>query len=159
MILEVKFASNKLPWIVNMVMHNDALLMTIYNGYFTQWLRITQLRNESQSQTFWRNNMSIFGKLCFRQTVRSAKYPFGKTSVRQNVFRQSVRVPVFQACYMAYSSPILNKVKSCMWITTKISSANDCIRACNVILVSTCKYISCLLIYISNKLKYLGNQP
>ena len=56
-----------------------------YNGYFTQWLRITQLRNESQSQTFLRNNISIFGKLSFRQTVRSAKCPFGKMSVRQNV--------------------------------------------------------------------------
>ena len=83
--------TNKLP-IVNMVMHchrpimQCALLMNInYNGYFTQWLRITQLRNESQSQTFLRNNISIFGKLSFRQTVRSAKCPFGKISVRQNV--------------------------------------------------------------------------
>ena len=83
--------TNKLP-IVNMVMHCQrpimqcALLMNInYNGYFTQWLRITQLRNESQSQTFLRNNISIFGKLSFRQTVRSAKCPFGKMSVRQNV--------------------------------------------------------------------------
>ena len=81
-----------------MVMHSQrpimqcALLMNInYNGYFTQWLRITQLRNESQSQTFLRNNISIFGKLSFRQTVRSAKCPFGKTSVRQNVRRQNVR--------------------------------------------------------------------
>ena len=89
--------TNKLP-IVNMVMHCQrpimqcALLMNInYNGYFNQWLRITQLRNESQSQTFLRNNISIFGKLSFRQTVCSAKCPFGKTSVRQNVRRQNVR--------------------------------------------------------------------
>ena len=100
--------TNKLP-IVNMVMHCQrpimqcALLMNInYNGYFTQWLRITQLRNESQSQTFLRNNISIFGKLSFRQNVRSAKRPFGKTSVgkmsvRQNVFRQNVfRQSVFR---------------------------------------------------------------
>ena len=83
--------TNKLP-IVNMVMHCQrpimqcALLMNInYNGYFTQWLRITQLRNESQSQTFLRNNISIFGKLSVRQNVRSAKRPsakcpFGKMS-------------------------------------------------------------------------------
>jgi hypothetical protein len=84
-------------------------------------LRITQLRNESQAQTFWRNNIFIFGKLSIRQTVRSAKCPFGKMSVRQNVrsakwpsakcpfgkmssvrqsvfrqsvFRQNVRVPI-----------------------------------------------------------------
>ena len=100
--------TNKLP-IVNMVMHCQrpimqcALLMNInYNGYFTQWLRITQLRNESQSQTFLRKNISIFGKLSFRKNVRSAKRPFGKTSVgkmsvRQNVFRQNVfRQSVFR---------------------------------------------------------------
>ena len=107
--------TNKLP-IVNMVMHCQrpimqcALLMNInYNGYFTQWLRITQLRNESQSQTFLRNNISIFGKLSFRQTVRSAKScPFGKMSVRQNPFgktsvgKMSVRQNVFrQKCLSA----------------------------------------------------------
>ena len=78
--------TNKLP-IVNMVMHCHIN----YNGYFTQWLRITQLRNESQSQTFLRNNISIFGKLSFRQVVLSANCPFGKMSVRQNVRRQNVR--------------------------------------------------------------------
>jgi hypothetical protein len=53
-----------------------------------------------------------FGKLSVRQNVRSAKRPFGKTSVgkmsvrqnvfrqnvfRQSVFRQNVRVPVQQS--------------------------------------------------------------
>ena len=60
---------------------NYALLMNIYNGYFTQWLRSTMLRNEAQSQTFWRNNISIFGKF----HVLSANCPFGKMSVRLNV--------------------------------------------------------------------------
>jgi hypothetical protein len=96
--------TNKLP-IVNMVMHCQRPIMNInYNGYFTQWLRITQLRNESQSKTFLRNNRQVvlsascpFGKLSVRQNVRSAKCPFGKTSVRQNVFRQNVfRQSVFR---------------------------------------------------------------
>jgi hypothetical protein len=45
---------------------------------------------------FWRNDISIFGKLSFgkmsfRRKVRSAKSPFGKMSVRRNVRRQNVR--------------------------------------------------------------------
>ena len=41
-----------------------------------------------------RNNISIFGKLSIRQNVFSAKSPIVKMSVRQNDFRQNVRVAV-----------------------------------------------------------------
>jgi hypothetical protein len=60
--------------------------MLQYNGYFTQWLRITQLRNKSQSQALLSPNCP-FGKTSVRQNVRSAK------CLRQNAFRQNVRVP------------------------------------------------------------------
>jgi hypothetical protein len=77
------------------------LLATDKSRYFAQtrpiiailmhWLIITQMSNESQSRSFWRNNIFIFGKLSFRQTVRSAKCPFGKTPVWQNERRQNLR--------------------------------------------------------------------
>jgi hypothetical protein len=66
------------------------IMVILHNGW-------EKLRNEAQSETFWRNSISIFGKLSFRQTLRSAKCPFGKTSVRQNVRRKmSVRQNVFR---------------------------------------------------------------
>jgi hypothetical protein len=51
---------------------------------------------ERGSLIFWRNNISIFGKLRVRQNVFSAKSPFVKIplckmSVRRNVRRQNVR--------------------------------------------------------------------
>jgi hypothetical protein len=44
---------------------------------------------------FWRNDISIFGKLSVRQNVFSAKSPLGKMSVQRNVRRQNVRSAKF----------------------------------------------------------------
>jgi hypothetical protein len=66
--------------------------------YFTIKVPVIEIDNDFNhrnfnrvSETFKVQDISIFGKLSVRQTVRSAKCPFGKTSVRQNVRRQNVR--------------------------------------------------------------------
>jgi hypothetical protein len=106
-------------------------LLRLYNGYFTQWLRITKLRNEAQSQTFWRKNISIFGKLSFRKTVCSAKCPFGKTSVgkmsvRQNVFRQNVfRQSVFRQNVRVPHCPII-RTSNCAVVTSNQVVVGGC---------------------------------
>jgi hypothetical protein len=87
--------------------------------------------------------ISIFGKLSFRQTVRSAKCPFGKMSVRQSVrsakrpfgktsvgkmsvrqsvFRQNVRVP-----YSANLDTVVFRqfVASCFILRENVQECGD----------------------------------
>ena len=59
-----------------------------------------------------RNNISIFGKLSIRQNVFSAKSPIVKMSVRQNDFRQNVRVAV-TLLWPSRPSVCLYSVTSC----------------------------------------------
>ena len=61
--------------------------------YFTIKVSVIKIDNDFNHRNFDRvsEHLKFRRYLYFRQIVRSAKCPFGKTSVRQNVRRQNVR--------------------------------------------------------------------
>jgi hypothetical protein len=87
-----------------------------------------------------------FGKTSVRQNVRSAKRPFGKMSVgkmsvRQNVFRQNVRVPISvcgggERCTLSSLSP---------GQTRKHCSGNICDSRCFLKCFPVCPPVETLL--------------
>jgi hypothetical protein len=104
--------------IVNMVMHcykttlctaNDHIMIILHNGWELYSWEMSHSPKHFDEITSLFSASCPFGKLSVRQNVRSAKRPFGKTSVgktsvgkmsvrhsvfRQSAFRKNVRVPI-----------------------------------------------------------------